>query len=191
MDAKLEDVFLRARRLEDTEQDGIRVITVAEVWCTLIRWCSCHIWIYYSQYHVQVLILFIHVVIIYYLFRTCINYFCFRGRGQYHEGQGMDANGQIIDATTIEGAIEKLLDEKIVLYKDYTSRFTCVEKNDTETTCSICLEEYKENDSVFFGDCHHLFHRECIEKWLKQHDRKCPYCRMVMISNEELAMYSQ
>ena len=31
MNGKLEAVFLRARRLEDTEQDDIRVITVAEV----------------------------------------------------------------------------------------------------------------------------------------------------------------
>jgi len=173
MDAKLEAVFLRSRRLEDTEQDDVETITITEF-----------------------LIFLVHVFIFYYIFRSCVNFFCVRRRGLNHEGQGMDTNGQIIDATTrdsihIEGAIEKLLEEKIVLYKDYTSNFTCVEKNDRETTCSICLEEYKENDSVFFRDCHHLFHRECIERWLKQHDRKCPYCRMVMINNEELALYSR
>ncbi|GFY66879.1 hypothetical protein TNIN_179091, partial [Trichonephila inaurata madagascariensis] len=39
-------------------------------------------------------------------------------------------------------------------------------------TCSICLEE-KSTESL---DCGHVFHVECIRKWLavKAH---CPYCR--------------
>ncbi|GFY53336.1 hypothetical protein TNIN_208451 [Trichonephila inaurata madagascariensis] len=39
-------------------------------------------------------------------------------------------------------------------------------------TCSICLEE-KPTESL---DCGHVFHVECIRKWLavKAH---CPYCR--------------
>ncbi|GFS30805.1 hypothetical protein TNIN_498261 [Trichonephila inaurata madagascariensis] len=39
-------------------------------------------------------------------------------------------------------------------------------------TCSICLEE-KPTKSL---DCGHVFHLECIRKWLAV-NAHCPYCR--------------
>lgn len=48
-------------------------------------------------------------------------------------------------------------------------------------TCSICLEPYRENDSVSYSkhqNCNHAFHRSCIVSWLKDESHNdCPCCR--------------
>jgi hypothetical protein len=48
--------------------------------------------------------------------------------------------------------------------------------------CPICLEDYVAGDNVSWSryqNCHHAFHKTCIEGWLKQLDREgcCPFCR--------------
>lgn len=41
--------------------------------------------------------------------------------------------------------------------------------------CSICLEEmYKEIKETI---CNHIFHKECIEEWIKNNKNSCPLCR--------------
>lgn len=52
--------------------------------------------------------------------------------------------------------------------------------------CSICLEEYgsdfsgvaKAESSV----CSHMFHRDCIQPWLRKFSNCCPLCRSVFIA---------
>ncbi|KAF5770519.1 putative transcription factor C2H2 family [Helianthus annuus] len=45
------------------------------------------------------------------------------------------------------------------------------------SSCSICLADYVATDMVrLLPECGHLFHVECIDKWLKVH-RTCPVCR--------------
>ncbi|KAJ3686292.1 hypothetical protein LUZ61_015456 [Rhynchospora tenuis] len=45
------------------------------------------------------------------------------------------------------------------------------------TECSICLGVLEEDDSVrVMHNCPHLFHQDCIDKWLKSHVT-CPICR--------------
>lgn len=46
-----------------------------------------------------------------------------------------------------------------------------------ETSCSICLEKYK-NESIVsvLNNCKHIFHKECILKAGK-YKAKCPLCR--------------
>lgn len=48
--------------------------------------------------------------------------------------------------------------------------------------CPICLEDYVAGDNVSWSryqNCHHAFHKTCIEGWLKQLDGEgcCPFCR--------------
>ena len=47
---------------------------------------------------------------------------------------------------------------------------------DPPDTCAICQEKYGEMDMVTFLYCNHLFHYDCISRWI---DNKgtCPYCR--------------
>lgn len=42
--------------------------------------------------------------------------------------------------------------------------------------CPICLEHYKEEDTLIKFPCRHEFHKECAETWLLT-NLNCPLCR--------------
>ena len=44
-------------------------------------------------------------------------------------------------------------------------------------TCSICLEELKEENTFTLDDCKHIFHIKCIMKWFRDGHKTCPNCR--------------
>ncbi|CAO3677361.1 E3 ubiquitin-protein ligase rnf13 [Rhizopus azygosporus] len=46
-----------------------------------------------------------------------------------------------------------------------------------EESCSICLQEYKENDSLRLLPCQHQFHKDCIDAWLLTQNGWCPICK--------------
>ncbi|KAL6647854.1 hypothetical protein ACP70R_015291 [Stipagrostis hirtigluma subsp. patula] len=46
-----------------------------------------------------------------------------------------------------------------------------------QACCPVCLESYADGDVVrALPDCGHLFHRECVDPWLRQRPT-CPVCR--------------
>lgn len=58
-------------------------------------------------------------------------------------------------------------------------------------TCSICLEdvppmEISNQQKIKHLDCAHLFHKACIEEWIKQKP-SCPLCR-APVEGEEKAV---
>ena len=46
----------------------------------------------------------------------------------------------------------------------------------TEDKCPICLQKYKSADIIKEFPCKHIFHKNCIFKWLKQ-SNVCPICK--------------
>lgn len=51
-----------------------------------------------------------------------------------------------------------------------------------DQTCSICLVEFeKEHVVCQLPRCSHLFHMDCIEKWLERCKFTCPLCRSLLI----------
>eukprot|EP00731_Ephydatia_muelleri_P030366 Em0021g889a len=52
----------------------------------------------------------------------------------------------------------------------------CAER-DTCDTCSICLEPFKENESLRVLPCQHVYHPRCIDEWLHKWNRVCPLCK--------------
>jgi RING-H2 zinc finger protein RHA1 len=61
---------------------------------------------------------------------------------------------------------------------------------ETEDTCAICLNKLKMEDEVReLMNCDHVFHKECIEKWLEHgyenenHNQTCPLCRAPLINS--------
>ncbi|KAI4371508.1 hypothetical protein MLD38_019736 [Melastoma candidum] len=50
-----------------------------------------------------------------------------------------------------------------------------------EGTCSVCLSEFEEDESVrLLPKCAHAFHIPCIDTWLKSHST-CPLCRSEIV----------
>ena len=53
---------------------------------------------------------------------------------------------------------------------------------DLSDDCPICLEKYKEKDKCVRLNCSHIFHKRCLNQWLKNRIDKseelnCPLCR--------------
>ena len=64
-----------------------------------------------------------------------------------------------------------------ILNRLVRTRFTPANYNRDEA-CSVCLDEFKENDEVITLPCsdRHIFHAHCIKEWL-QRNNICPLCK--------------
>ncbi|CRK90619.1 CLUMA_CG004321, isoform A [Clunio marinus] len=43
--------------------------------------------------------------------------------------------------------------------------------------CPICSEPQLKTDNIVSTQCGHIYHRNCIENWLKTSSKSCPTCR--------------
>lgn len=51
--------------------------------------------------------------------------------------------------------------------------------------CAICLEEYEHGEAIrVLPRCKHMFHKDCIEQWLRLRSMNCPVCRDKTIEDE-------
>ncbi len=85
-------------------------------------------------------------------------------------------NGEVKNVTT-----EEILERKTKrgCYKDLDE--------DSKTkfkTCSICMDDYKDESDVRQLNCKHVFHRDCIDPWLLNENYKCPICRDDTLENK-------
>jgi hypothetical protein len=49
-------------------------------------------------------------------------------------------------------------------------------KPNEEDICSVCLIAVKKGDRAYELSCKHIFHKTCLEPWLKK-STVCPNCR--------------
>jgi len=47
--------------------------------------------------------------------------------------------------------------------------------------CPVCLSSYELDEMLLRLPCEHLFHEQCIARWLQQ-DSSCPQCRFNLLS---------
>ena len=50
--------------------------------------------------------------------------------------------------------------------------------------CSICLESFTWTSDIYTTRCGHVFHYECIRKWLERGNPNCSLCRQNCDINE-------
>ena len=53
---------------------------------------------------------------------------------------------------------------------------TKIEDQKIEKPCSICLNDFKKGEEVYFLPCFHCYHILCLRKWVKSH-KICPTCK--------------
>ncbi|KAK7351414.1 hypothetical protein VNO77_10856 [Canavalia gladiata] len=51
-----------------------------------------------------------------------------------------------------------------------------------DAVCCICLAKYENNDELRELRCSHLFHKDCVDKWLKI-NALCPLCKSEVVEN--------
>ena len=44
-------------------------------------------------------------------------------------------------------------------------------------SCPICLMDVEKDNEYYEIKCNHIFHKECLEKWLEKYNYICPVCR--------------
>lgn len=57
-------------------------------------------------------------------------------------------------------------------------------KNENFEKCVICMEKYIIDDEVETLPCFHIFHKNCIDQWLKAGKDTCPICKNKVKINE-------
>ena len=75
------------------------------------------------------------------------------------------------DATDM---IEK--NESTVLNSTPQKYSTVKIKKKREELCCICIENFSCNHEVHWLSCTHIFHKECLDEWVK-YKNECPTCR--------------
>jgi hypothetical protein len=75
--------------------------------------------------------------------------------------------------------LEEFLNNKLIVveYND--------ELKELGDNCTICLNNFQNEDKIRKTKCKHLFHSECFEKWVQGYEEKeilkCPNCNVVLL----------
>ncbi|KAH7653493.1 Zinc finger RING/FYVE/PHD-type protein [Dioscorea alata] len=55
-----------------------------------------------------------------------------------------------------------------------------------EAVCGVCLSKLEEKAEVReLGNCSHVFHKECIDKWVNLEHLTCPMCRSHLLPSKD------
>lgn len=45
-------------------------------------------------------------------------------------------------------------------------------------SCAVCLYEVEEGEEIrWLSNCKHIFHMECLDRWMDHDQKTCPLCR--------------
>ncbi|CAA7403768.1 unnamed protein product [Spirodela intermedia] len=56
---------------------------------------------------------------------------------------------------------------------------------DIPEDCAVCLQEFAAGDEARRpGNCRHVFHRCCLDRWTEHDQRTCPLCRTPLVPEE-------
>ncbi|KAK8635537.1 hypothetical protein V6N13_004271 [Hibiscus sabdariffa] len=51
--------------------------------------------------------------------------------------------------------------------------------------CAVCLYEYEGGEEIrWLKNCRHVFHRECLDRWMDHDQDTCPLCRTPIFNNK-------
>lgn len=86
---------------------------------------------------------------------------------------------EIINDFSIEENLRRELHEMLFQMDETVSPIqypndTVLEK---ETDCSICFEKIEAGEKIYNIPCKHIFHKECMTKWIQRRKKTCPMCR--------------
>jgi hypothetical protein len=83
--------------------------------------------------------------------------------------------GPRLSATT-QVAVDKTI--PVTMWSE-SMKTTLVASNE----CSVCLDTFVVSQPVRVLKCRHVFHRECVDRWLCEFYNNCPVCRRVPVES--------
>ncbi|XP_059318366.1 probable E3 ubiquitin-protein ligase XERICO [Lycium ferocissimum] len=60
----------------------------------------------------------------------------------------------------------------------------CISNHPTAQECPVCLADFNHDAEINCLSCGHVFHKLCLEKWLKSWNVTCPLCRDYIMPQE-------
>jgi len=91
-----------------------------------------------------------------------------------HDSQMVDQLGMtyenLVGLTRVQLGVKD-----VTMFPTFTYTQDCHIPTD-KSTCSVCLSDFQEGDTLKTVPCMHLFHTECIDEWLKM-SKVCPVCK--------------
>ena len=86
-----------------------------------------------------------------------------------------DSQDQLINSLFQQASTSEELTRNEEVKIDIQSKLF-VDTEKTFTSCSICSDDYKDEDVVTSLNCNHIFHKNCIEEW-GHYNPVCPVCK--------------
>ena len=53
------------------------------------------------------------------------------------------------------------------------------DEGDVYFKCTVCQTDFEDGDRIRTLLCLHMFHKECIDRWLTSQSGSCPICKVV------------
>lgn len=110
------------------------------------------------------------IVLFFFSYTTAMICRCFKGICFNNNN-----NNRIYDSDIEARLIPNLsqIDKKTISYEELLN-------NDEDNDCTICLEEFNNDEEIIKLKCNHLFHLKCIDDWIKK-NQSCPLCRVNLL----------
>ena len=96
--------------------------------------------------------------------------------------QSIQAENNSNDLGTYESllALDDTIQRRGISKKTKSSlTYRAPRREEVGTECNICKEPYRSSSKVVSLPCRHVFHYDCIHKWLVS-ERTCPCCRYLI-----------
>ncbi|XP_021749229.1 E3 ubiquitin-protein ligase RHA2A-like [Chenopodium quinoa] len=62
----------------------------------------------------------------------------------------------------------------------YCHHFSCTS---IEDNCTVCLTGFEDGQFIRRLCCNHVFHKNCLDRWIDQMKFTCPLCRSPLVVN--------
>ena len=69
----------------------------------------------------------------------------------------------------------------VIECSNFLERYGVVHDEDVDMECSVCLNCVERSHEIReLCNCYHVFHRECLDRWVDEGQVTCPLCRTMM-----------
>ena len=112
---------------------------------------------------------------------------CYSNNNFILNGSNIDLYSFLSNNSTLE-LLDKIKKskEKMSIEQYYTTFKPYSFSENKLLSCPICIESIHLNETIVTTKCNHIFHNECLKKWLTDSsvNNNCPSCRTDLFINE-------